>query len=315
MKKKKKLLWIIDPWKTLDHERDTTLRLIEEARILGAECWIAEHSSVSLKEGSVKVLAKKVIGIDLPRTENNFRFGPKQWVNASQYHHIFYRVDPPIDLSYLLPLQLLSHENKSIHSPPSALFRLNEKWGATELGHLFPRSLVSANSDLLLSFIGKHKKVVLKPLYQAQSKGVGVLDTLNTPAASIAAQVKFATEDGKMPIIVQVFLPGIKHGETRLWFSGGKLIASVRKMPKSGESIINMDRGGSLEPAKLKVNEVKAVKAISRFLKKKKILWAAVDLIDGKITDFNHTSPGLIVGMENLLGKNLAREALRPLLR
>jgi glutathione synthase len=156
---------------------------------------------------------------------------------------------------------------------------------------------------------------VLKPLYLAQSKGVEVIDTHSFSIATVRDRMKRATEDGRLPIIVQEFLPGISEGETRLWFVNGKLLATVRKKPLHGETIIDMDRGGTLGKWKINSSERRVAAKISTLLKQKKILYAAVDLIDGKITDFNHTSPGLLVSMEDLLGENLAKRALSPILR
>ena len=39
-----------------------------------------------------------------------------------------------------------------------------------------------------------------------------------------------------------------------------------------------------------------------------------MDLIEGYITDFNFTSPGLIPQMEGVLGKNLARPIIKALM-
>lgn len=314
MKKKVRLLWIIDPWNSLDHAQDTTLRLAEEAMLLGAECFFTDNRSISLRNGKVEVEGYKIRKMSRPRTTENIQRGPARWINLTSFQHIFYRVDPPIDLRYLLPLQLLAKDAPRIHSPPSTLFGLNEKWAPTALGNFFPKSLVSASSKLLLDFIDHHGKVVLKPLYQAQSKGVIILEKNVLSAGSLRARLSTATEAGKIPVILQEYLPGILKGETRLWFTNGRLIASIRKIPKAGESIIDMDRGGRLAKAPLTTSEKRAALAVGKYLKKNRILWAAVDLIDGKITDFNHTSPGLIVAMEALLGKNLAREALRPII-
>jgi hypothetical protein len=49
-------------------------------------------------------------------------------------------------------------------------------------------------------------------------------------------------------------------------------------------------------------------------LRKHRIRLAAVDWIAGKITDFNITSPGLIVAMEKLLQRDLASQIVRRLL-
>lgn len=315
-----RLLFIIDAWDSLDHERDTTLRLIEEALLAGARCAVAENRSIGLDKGTPHADVSEVRAIARPRLPGNITRSARSWVPVTEFDHIFYRTDPPVDLAYLLPLQILASAGKhgkkgpTIHSSPESLFFLNEKWAAVELGALFPKSLVAASIDRLSEFAAHAGKVVLKPLYLAQSKGVEIIDTRSFSAATVRDRFRLATEGERLPVIVQEFLPGIAGGETRLWFVDGKLLASVKKLPRAGESIIDMDQGGSLAPAKLTSADVKAAKAIGAFLKRRRILFAAVDLIDGKITDFNHTSPGLLVAMEALLGENLARRALRPVL-
>jgi hypothetical protein len=60
--------------------------------------------------------------------------------------------------------------------------------------------------------------------------------------------------------------------------------------------------------------EKKISNTIGSWLKKNQVLMAAVDLIDGKITDFNFTSPGMIVHMEQAGGKPLAPAIARVIL-
>ena len=38
-KKRPQLLWMTDPWETLDHPRDTSLRLVEEYLRMGVDAW------------------------------------------------------------------------------------------------------------------------------------------------------------------------------------------------------------------------------------------------------------------------------------
>ncbi|MBS1961245.1 MAG: hypothetical protein JST04_03435 [Bdellovibrionales bacterium] len=314
-----RLLFVVDPWSTLDHERDTTLRLAEEALASGARCWISENRSIGLDAGIPYAEVAEITEIARPRLAGNVRRGETRWTPLGEFDHVFYRTDPPVDLAYLLPLQILAAARRpgskrpAIHSDPTTLFETNEKWAAAELGALFPKSLVSSSIERLARFVAAAGKVVLKPLYLAQSKGVEVLDSEQFSAATIRDRLRLATDGERLPVIVQEFLPGIAKGESRLWFASGALIASVRKIPREGESIIDMDQGGRLAPVKLTKVERAAAKKIGALLKRRKILFAAVDLIDGKITDFNHTSPGLLVAMEELLGENLARRALRPI--
>jgi glutathione synthase len=328
MKKKSKkksslrLLFVIDPWETLDHVNDSTLRLVEEAIVNGAFCALAENRSISLDAGIPFAETTAVPRITRPRASENVVRGVRKWERIDSYDHVFYRTDPPVDLSYLLPLQMLAsaqgggkRKKPMIHSSPESLFFLNEKWAPAALGPLFPKSIVSSSTDRLVKFVESTGKSVLKPLYLAQSRGVEVLDPSVLSAATIRDRIRLSTQGEHLPIILQEFLPGILKGETRLWFSAGKLIASVKKVPKSGEAIIDMDQGGRIERVKLTARERKAVQALGPFLKKHRILFAAVDLIDGKITDFNHTSPGLLVAMEVLLGENIAASAMKPIFK
>ncbi len=316
-----KLLFVVDPWETLDLASDTTLRLIEEALEMGAECFVAENRSIGLERGTARAEVSRVSGILRPRTTENIHRSDASWEPLAGFHHIFYRTDPPVDLSYLLPLQILASVERirgkkpTIHASTESLFYLNEKWAPAELGSLFPESLVSASLDRLSEFAAATGKVVLKPLYLAQSRGVEVLDGATIPSPLLRERLRVATENEKLPVILQKYLPGITKGETRLWFTAGKLIASVKKVPKEGESVIDMDQGGRIREAKLNATEKRGARKIGSFLKRHRILFAAVDLIDGKVTDFNHTSPGLLVAMEDLLGTNLARLALSPILR
>jgi glutathione synthase len=315
-----RLLFVVDPWETLDHENDTTLRLIEEALASGVDCAVAENRWIGLDDGVPHAETVEIVGLSRPRRSENIRRGERRWTPLADFDHIFYRTDPPVDLSYLLPLQILAaarvkgKAGPQIHSSPESLFFLNEKWVGAEFGSLFPKSLVSASVDRLAAFVTAQGKVVLKPLFLAQSKGVEVLDSRTFSVSTVRDRLRLATEGERLPVIVQEFLPGIAEGETRLWFADGSLLAAVKKVPRSGESIIDMDQGGRLAVAKVSATDRRSAKKIGAFLKRHRILFAAVDLIDGKITDFNHTSPGLLVAMESLLETNLARKALRAIL-
>jgi glutathione synthase/RimK-type ligase-like ATP-grasp enzyme len=76
-----------------------------------------------------------------------------------------------------------------------------------------------------------------------------------------------------------------------------------------------MDQGSRIVKSELDEREKQAARKIGRHLRRRKIRLAAVDLIDGLVTDLNFTSPGLITQMETVLGENLARVILERLNR
>jgi glutathione synthase len=153
-------------------------------------------------------------------------------------------------------------------------------------------------------------------LHQAQSKGIELLDWQSEGGVTLARKaLETATENFERPVVLQRYLAGIAKGEQRLWFVDGELLACVRKLPMPKDFRVDMDRGSRLAPTELTTPERKAATRIARHLKTHRIRLAAVDLIEGYVTDFNFTSPGLIPQMEGVLGENLARPIIKALMK
>src|SRR4051794_2920955 len=107
-----RFLWITDPWDTLDHPRDTTLRLIEESLALGHESFICDVQSIRMEGGTGKkypvvLEARQVSGVFPGRSKAAFRLGEIKTYAPHEFKSLQYRVDPPIDHAYIHPLQLL----------------------------------------------------------------------------------------------------------------------------------------------------------------------------------------------------------------
>lgn len=303
---KKCFLWITDPWDTLEHASDTTLRLAAEAGLLGVRNDWCDVRSIRWEEGRVCLSAQRLstLGGKFTRSEPTLR-------SPGDYSLLQYRTDPPVDFSYIHPLQLLCLDEtarKRIVNPPSALLMANEKLQGGLLGDLVPPTVVSSQRDTLEAFGRREGKAVLKPLHEAQSKGVKLLDFTRPSAAKASRlELRSASHGFMQPVLLQRFLPGISEGEVRLWFLDGKLLACARKLPLPGDFRVDIDRGSSLAPHRLTRAERGIAARIGKILRQGAVRLAAVDLIEGLITDFNFTSPGLIIQMERLLGANLAR--------
>jgi glutathione synthase len=306
----------------LDHPKDTTLRLMQESLLLDgrAESWYCDVRSIRIVSGKVVLDAQKLLDASPARTSHGFSFSKPAVLESRSFDQILYRTDPPVDHAYLHPLQMLHlgirGTRSRIVNPAESLALGNEKFEATRLARFAPESLIASNREALRTFGEREGHTVLKPLHEAQSKGVELLDwtSKRTVNASLT-KLQALTADFSRPVILQRYLREIKNGEQRLWFLDGKLLAHVKKRPKSGTFKIDMDHGGTLENAPLTPHEKQAAVAIGKLLRKDGIRMAAVDLIDGLVTDYNHTSPGLLTPMETLLRKNLARPVVEALLK
>lgn len=316
-----RFLWITDSWRTLDHPNDTTLRLAQEAIKLGHESHWCDVHSIRWQNQRARLNARRILSLSADRLLANFELGNIETTTADYFHSIHYRADPPVDLEYLQPLQILSLDPKfsrfknKFHNPLHLLLSKNEKLEAASMDlSLMPPTVVSSQIDELAAFGRKEGTTVLKPLHQAQSRGVELLHwRTEEEVAACHALLHEATQKQLRAVLLQRYLPAIHEGETRLWFLGGKMLATVRKLPLHGDFRINIDQGSRLAPHALTQVEKKAVKAIGAHLKRNRITLAAVDLIDGLITDFNFTSPGLIVQMEKTLQRNVARPIIKYL--
>ncbi len=306
-----------DPWDTLEHARDTTLRLAHEAILLGHRSFWCDVRSLQISTGR---LHAEVFELGLESDSFHARsLSPKRIAPGAAFwkllHQIHYRVDPPVNSGYWHPLQMLcgSVNQARIVNPPQALFQVNEKMAPLFEKGLSAPSLISSHWKSLSAFGMKEGKTVLKPLDEAQSRGVSLLDWKTSTLPQNKRILSQLTSRFERPVLLQRYLPRIQDGERRFWFIDGKPLAHAIKMPLKGDFRVNIDGGSRLMERSLTAWEKNQAQKISRLLRRLGIRLAAVDLIQGWVSDFNVTSPGLIVEMESLLGENLARPILNGL--
>ncbi len=315
----KSILWVTDAWDTLDHKQDSTLRLAQETILQGQRSFWCNSKDISVRNSKVIIEAKQLIEILPERNCGDIKRGASSLYSPSDFYTIHYRADPPVDLSYIHPLQILwsftrSSKQTEVVNPISALLLMGEKIEPLNIPGLSPPCVVSSNWDILLNFGKKIKRTVLKPLNSAQSKGVEKIDW-SSPSELDRAKIliESATDHFKIPVLLQRFQPEIVDGEYRFWFLDGKFLASIQKLPIPGDFRVNHDRGSQVRFKAPGAREKKAINVIGRHLSELKIRLAAVDMIGGFVTDFNFTSPGLLTVMEDVLHTNLAKSIVQKL--
>jgi glutathione synthase len=274
--------------------------------------------TVHLLDDTVILSAQEFLSISSSRNSKDIQLATLKQYEPKDFSVIHYRPDPPVDLKYIHPLQLLSFgiqgTQSKIINPPNVLALMNEKFSGAALRHFMPRSLVSSEWDRLKAFGRSEKTTVLKPLYQAQSKGIELIDWRTDDGIQNAKSVLAnATDNFRQPVLLQKFLKGISDGEVRILYLDDTILGTVKKLPLEGDFRIQIDRGSKVEPYSLNAREKKMAQAIGKHLKKSGIRFAAIDLIDGHLTDYNFTSPGLVVQMEQVLNKNLAQIIVKSL--
>lgn len=310
-------LWITDSWDTLDFPRETTLRLIEEGLQLGMRQFWSSANTLSL-EKHASIEAREVLSIAPARSSSDdFSMAQAKRVELGMFRWVHYRCDPPVDQRFLHDIQILKWAQRDewsrkkpveIINSPEVTLLINEKFAGMKWS---PPSLVSAHWETLRAFGLLHGTTVLKPLSLAQSKGVEKI-SWKDPRSNQELLAR-ATQEFKIPILLQGFSKAIADGEDRIWYVDGTVLGHVRKWPLTGDFRVQIDLGSRIEAAPLSKAQQKLALEVGKTLRAHGVRLAAVDLIGTQVIDFNVTSPGLLVQMERVLGKNLSKPLIQRL--
>ncbi len=312
-----KSLWVTDPWETLDHPRDTTLRLVQEALAAGEAVSWCDPSGLRLERGRALARCRRVHSAPSGREAAGWVLDPAQDAELAGCDLALYRTDPPVDRRYLEHLQLLAccaPPGPELVNPARVLLCCSDKLGPPALARAMPPTLVSSSWECLCGFGRAEGRTVLKPLGGAQSRGVRLLDwTTAAGCAHARHEIEAASGGLARPVLLQRFLAEIHDGEKRLWFVDGHLLAHVAKRPVDGTFLVDMDKGSACLACDLTLGETRLAAAVGEAFRAEGVRLAAVDVIAGQITDWNLTSPGMLPTMERVLGRNLAAPVIRAL--
>lgn len=223
-----------------------------------------------------------------------FAFGDEEILPAEHFPLILMRKDPPVDSAYLHATQLLSMVSQKVRviNDPEALRNWNEKLIILNFLRRIPPTLVTNGKREIDRFVQSIGGTALaKPLDGFAGSGTLKLSRGHLDYISILDEI---TRDGKESIMVQEFLPEITQGEKRIFIIDGKPLGALLKIPPEGGFLTNPDLGGRLAAANLGSSEKKICAEVGLFLKREGIFLAGVDMIGGKLTEINITSPGLL---------------------
>ncbi len=318
MTSRENLLWVTDPWSTLSHQKDTTLRLMEEAVNLGIPtCWTSADLIFGDPSGSWMASS---IDRTFTRTASSDPGSRMSRWEPSSFRQVHDRVDPPVDERYKEIARRLhtgAVSGEGLLNPLAVITGQSEKLPLPKLRHLAPRHLVVKSVNDLpsaLDFIRQHTPFVSKPMNLAQSIGVRQHSSPSTDEECLKLLAEI-TEHSSKPVLLQEFLPGIDRGEVRMWFAMGQFIGALKKFPVPNDFRVLIDAGSRIEAHHPDPGELRIAEEIGNALLEQRIALAAIDFISGKISDFNITSPGLLVQLEEAHGQNLAKEVLQRLLK
>jgi glutathione synthase len=240
----------MDPYPTLNLDTETSLLCMDELIKRGHQVFWLEQDKLSLRNDDLIGKSARVVSV------SPFKLAPEETINLDDMSAIVIRKDPPFDKLYLHLTYLLDFIAPTVAqiNSPRALRNINEKLFTLNWPHHCPDTLTTMDPDLLLDFIRKHGKVVLKPLDDCSGRGISFVTSDDPGLTQLLVEI-FSDEGKQRYIMAQEFLPQILSGDKRIYLVNGEAVGWVNRIPPPGSDLANIHQGATCHKSELTVSE------------------------------------------------------------
>ena len=300
-------LFVMDPLERINPLKDSTAALMQAAQRAGHEVWASTPADLI-------ALGDEPLAVAVPvQAEPWLTIGEPKRQQLQSFDAIWMRKDPPVDEAYLYATHLLEVAERAgalVLNRPSSLRSWNEKLGALRFSRWMAPTLVAGRISELEAFAHEQGEVVLKPL--GGRAGLGVV-RVSAQAPGLGALLELVTEQGRLPVMAQRFLPSVTDGDKRILLVDGEPLGAVNRKPKQGEFRSNLAVGGHPEATELSERERQICAALAPALRAEGLFFVGIDVIGGMLSEINVTSPTGIREVERLMQIPLADQVIARL--
>jgi glutathione synthase len=298
--------FILDPPEKIKCLEDTSFYVMKEAHERGHEVFYVDSRDVSSRSG--KILARA------SRVAVNFDDGFKVLethaaLGLETLDLVFIRKDPPFDAHYLYLTHLLEMlpERTAVLNDPAGIRGANEKLYILNFPDVIPETVVSSREDVLLDFIRETGDAVLKPL--SERGGIGIVRVRSgAPDAGNLLRESLAQYG---LLMAQRFIPEVERtGDSRVLILNGEMIGGYVRIPPKGDFRVSVFHDGRYEPLHRDEKILALAARVKGRLLADGLLFVGLDVIGGKITEINVTSPAGIPESNHFLGRKLETQVV-----
>tara|TARA_B100000282_G_scaffold259438_1_gene207261 strand:+ start:2059 stop:2997 length:939 start_codon:yes stop_codon:yes gene_type:complete len=294
----------MDPLDNIDPRLDTSFRLAEEAELRGYS--VFHYLPNNLTFSKTRIIANGHF-VKLNRKQNpSFTILKNKTIDIGHDLDILWlRQDPPFNMDYLSSTYLLDFVGNEtlIVNNPFWVRNFPEKLLVLNYPQLMPATIITSRIEEIQEFREKYGDIILKPLYG--NGGAGVFK-INYNDKNFVALFELFQMNSTEPLIAQEFLPEVINGDKRIILLDGEILGAINRIPQKGEIRSNMHVGGKAVATELSIDEIKICEQIGSTLKEHGQIFVGIDVIGGKLTEINVTSPTGLQELEKFENKNLA---------
>jgi glutathione synthase len=294
--------FLMDPLDGVRIDHDSTFALMLECQRRGIEVRELRQEWLFFAEGRARSRMRTVA---VERSAGaHFRVIADEDAELGELDVIFLRKDPPVDVDFLRATQLVELGPGPLWiNEPRGLRAANEKLFALRFPEVLPPTLVARDIARLRAFIdAQGGDAILKPLDGYGGQGV-VRVRHGDP--NFTTLLETSTGGGRIPVMAQAYLPAVREGDKRIIVLDGEPIGAVLRVPQAGELRANFASGGRAAQSPITTRDREICRRMAPELRRLGLSFVGIDVIGGRLTEVNVTSPTGLVEIGALTGQSL----------
>ncbi|WP_343154752.1 glutathione synthase [Buchnera aphidicola (Pseudoregma panicola)] len=303
---------VMDPINNINIKKDSTFSILLESQKRNYIIYYMEIKDLYIY--SNKAYSKTKI-INVKKNKKKwFKIIKKKTILLSKLDIILMRKDPPVNMEFIYSTYILEKAEQNgaiVVNKPSSLRNFNEKIFSIEFKKFIPKTLITSKKNTIKKFIKKNKDIIIKPL---NGMGGHSIFRVKEKDKNFSVIVETMTQKETKYCISQKYIKEILNGDKRIIIINGIPIKwCVHRIPKKGENRGNIAAGGKIKLKKINKEDLKISKIVGKFLIKKGIILAGIDIIGNKLTEINITSPTCIREIEDFYKISISKILLNCL--
>lgn len=295
---------VMDPIEHIKPWKDSSLAMLLEASRRGWQLFYMTPADLVAKNAQLFGLAAPLRVFD--DNHHWFEKGDVELLDLASLDFLLMRQDPPFNNHYLYVTYLLEKVERAgvrVVNRPASVRSCNEKLFVLDFPQCTTPTLVTSNAGEIKAFIDQHHDTVLKPL---DGMGGANIFRVIEGDANTNVIIEVLTERGATPIMVQRYIPEIRHGDKRILMINGEPAShALARIPKQGELRGNLAAGGTGEGRPLTERDRYICAQVGPVLKRLGLYFVGLDVIGDYLTEINVTSPTCARELDSQFGLNI----------
>ncbi|OGT46258.1 MAG: glutathione synthase [Gammaproteobacteria bacterium RIFCSPHIGHO2_12_FULL_41_15] len=305
-----KLGILMDPIASINSRVDTSFAMLLAAQARQWDLYYMEPADIWLQDGLTWGRMRSLTVKD--DISQWFRWGETRSQPLVELDLLLMRKDPPFTLDYIYLTYLLEHAEEKgllVINKPSSLRDANEKLFATWFPQCCPKTLVTAQMELLKEFAENEEDIIIKPLGGRAGQSIFHVTKTDT---NLPVILEMMTSRGTQCVMAQRFIPNIiREGDKRILLVNGEPVPyALARIPAHGDFRGNLGAGARGEGRELSDRDRWICDQVGPTLRDKGLWFVGLDVIGDYLTEINVTSPTGARQLDTQFGLDIAGDLL-----